>query len=261
VPTVIDVKAYALGEGEVEIQDPTTSAWLSLGATLDNNVFRVVQEKWRPDLNGVKGSVKGTERIVRERGVLEVTIPELNAARMGLMVPGSIATISPITDKGGGAATTLAAASLVEATTISVASATGIVVGEYLRVDVTAGGLAEYRQVTAVSGTTITLDRPLIRAHASGVAVVESDGDGRTKITGSGTRIPDSAYRNYRLRVDSDLGLYDFIVKNALNISDAAEMAFGRESQAAPRLTLESRYDPANTKLRPWEMYTPGPDA
>lgn len=78
---------------------------------------------------------------------------------------------------GGGANTTLAAASAIGATNIKVTAITGIAVNDILRIDAL-GNLTEYRKVTAVGtagsgGTGITLATALSLAHSSGVAVVE----------------------------------------------------------------------------------------
>ena len=258
----VDVDAYALDAGTLEMLEG--SSWVALGATMENNVFRVRQEKFRPELNNVLGTIKGTERIISEVAEIECSIPELSAARMALMVPGVQVTISPITVKAGGTPTTLSAAALAGADQVVVASVgiapNDLVVGNFIRIEA-AGVTAEYRKINALAGTTLTLDRPLVRAHAAGASVTETDGDGRSTITGSGVRIPEAAYHDFRLRVDSNEGLYDFIIKNAVNIADAAEMTMSRAGQPAPRLTLQTRYDPANTKLRPWSMVTPGPDA
>jgi hypothetical protein len=256
VVQVVDTKSYFLDAGVLEMDDGSGN-YVSLGATMDNNVYRVRQVKFAPVLNNVKGTVKGTERIVTEVAELEVSIPEISAARLALMVPGVTVTVSPITDTGSGIATTLSAASLPGDQTVHVTLGTGITVGQFFRVEAANNAAVEHREVQAISGTTVTLDRPLVNAHASAVVFVQTQGDGRSTITGSGSRIPDEAYHDYRLRVDSDEGLFDLYVFDALNIADAAEMTLGSASQAAPRLTLQSRYDPANTAIRPWRRVTP----
>jgi hypothetical protein len=116
----------------------------------------------------------------------------------------------------------------------------------------------EYRRITAINSLNLTVDRPLMLPHASGVAVVETTGDGRTTITGlNGVVIPTTAYNWYRLRMPTPKGLFDFVIKDAINTSDTAEISGQNAGQAAPRLVLAARYDPANTSAVPWYMVTP----
>lgn len=65
--------------------------------------------------------------------------------------------------------TTLSASSAAGATTVSVTSATGIVTGQQIVIDV--GGIQEFRLVSNVVSTTITLADALQYAHASAAAV------------------------------------------------------------------------------------------
>lgn len=68
-------------------------AHANLGASMDNNVFRIEREIYTPDLNGVKGDLIGTDYIIRSDGILETTIPEVSGAVMAAGWPGS--TSSP----------------------------------------------------------------------------------------------------------------------------------------------------------------------
>ena len=60
-----------------------------VGASMDNNVFRIEQEYADIDLNGVPGMLKGTHYKTSEQAVLETTIPEVSATIMAAMWPGS----------------------------------------------------------------------------------------------------------------------------------------------------------------------------
>ena len=62
---------------------------LSLGASVDNNVFRIEREIFTPDLNGVKGPILGTDYITSSMGVLETTFPEVSATVLSAGMPGS----------------------------------------------------------------------------------------------------------------------------------------------------------------------------
>ena len=60
-------------------------AWV--GASIDNNVFRIERDIFTPDLNGLKGNLIGTDYIQRSEGVLEVSIPEISAIWVILRAP------------------------------------------------------------------------------------------------------------------------------------------------------------------------------
>jgi hypothetical protein len=96
----------------------------------------------------------------------------VTAGFISLGIPGTGA------ETGGGANTTLSADVAARASSIHVASATGIAAGDFLRIgDV---GETEIRQVDAsyVAGTTIPLATLLGRAHDSGDQVREVDDAG-----------------------------------------------------------------------------------
>lgn len=60
------------------------------GVTADDNTYRVEQEIFTPDnLNGVPGELVDTHYKTKEQAILEVTWPEVSAATLGLMWPGS----------------------------------------------------------------------------------------------------------------------------------------------------------------------------
>ncbi len=61
-----------------------------VGATADDNVFRVEQEIFEPDnLNGVPGMLMGTQYKRREEAILEASMPEISAEQVGFLWPGS----------------------------------------------------------------------------------------------------------------------------------------------------------------------------
>jgi hypothetical protein len=159
-----------IGAGDVYVDDNL------VGATMDNNLFRVVQEKGTPDLNGVPGPLEGLDYISSETAELEVTVPELSADKLGYAVPGAVSTAQDAigVPTGGGASTDLASPSIVGATQIVVSSATGIVISDVLQIG--AAGAREFRTVTSIAGApTIDLDAPLASAHAATDPVVEVD--------------------------------------------------------------------------------------
>jgi hypothetical protein len=69
-------------------------AHANIGATVDDNVFRIEREIFTPDLNGAKGALIGTDYVTRSEGILEVSIPEFNATTLAAMWPGSQSTPS-----------------------------------------------------------------------------------------------------------------------------------------------------------------------
>jgi hypothetical protein len=61
-----------------------------VGATADNNVFRIEETIFEPDnLNGVPGMLVGTQYKTREDAILECTLPEVSADQIPLIWPGS----------------------------------------------------------------------------------------------------------------------------------------------------------------------------
>lgn len=161
-----------IGAGDVYVDDAV------VGATMDNNLFRVVREYYTPDLNGVPGPLIGLDYVQSETAELEVTIPEISPARLALAVPGSISTATDNagTAAAGGGDTTLAADSAIGATNIKVAAVTNIAIGDLLQIGAT--GAREFRKATTVGtggagGTGIDLDGALTSAHVTAQAVTE----------------------------------------------------------------------------------------
>lgn len=60
-----------------------------LGASIDDNAFRIEREYSTPDLNGTKGGLMGTTYITRSEAVLEATIPEISASIFANLWPAS----------------------------------------------------------------------------------------------------------------------------------------------------------------------------
>ncbi len=50
----------------------------NVGATTENNAFRIEREIFTPDLNGAKGALLGTDYVTSSEGILEMSIPEFN---------------------------------------------------------------------------------------------------------------------------------------------------------------------------------------
>jgi hypothetical protein len=64
----------------------------NVGATTENNAFRVEREIFTPELNGAKGALVGTDYVTSSEGVLEMSIPEFNATMLLAGWPGAQST-------------------------------------------------------------------------------------------------------------------------------------------------------------------------
>lgn len=142
----------------------------NVGATTDDNAFRVEREIFTPDLNGAKGALKGTDYITSSMGVLEMSIPEFNSLILRAAWPG---------------------------------------------------------------------------AQTTGPGAMEVIDEDETR------RIPNSDYHDWELQVERlGGGEFQFEVDDAIQTGNL-EATLGDDSLAAPRLTLESRWDPANLTASP----------
>lgn len=142
----------------------------NVGATTENNAFRIEREIFTPDLNGAKGALKGTDYITSSMGVLEMSLPEFNATLLRAAWPGAQTT-------GPGA-----------------------------------------------------------------MEVIDEDGT---------RRIPTSDYHDWELQVERlGGGEFQFEVDDAIQTGNL-EVELGDSDLAAPRATLQSRWDPANLDESP----------
>lgn len=266
-PTAVSVEKMIVGTPEVMYRATgVLTAWTSVGLTMDEVMFRIGSTMDNPSsaLNGIDGLLRGLDYRKGGPASVEFTLPELSSASLAIAIPGSVTTAGVSTDTAAPAytATTLAAASLIGATNVKVTAITGAAVGQYIRIDVTAGALAEYRRITSVGtagagGTGIGFSDPLLRAHASGVAVVQADGDGRATITASSVRRqPMAAYLDWRLSYQAPNGYTHLELYRAIATSDAVELS-GSDDLSKPtgyRVTIESRVDETNTTSPTWAI-------
>lgn len=231
-----------------------------VGATEGNVVFRVVQGRFVPRINGVSANLVGTHYVQEEHGELEVGTPEMSAAILAALNPGSTSASTGAATAVGSpvwAATTLAAAVVVgQYTGIKVAAVTGMVVGHYANI----GAGTQVRQITRVGtlgagGTGIDVSDPLSAAIASGQAVTQFTGDGGTQYTSgilSNRRLPTSAYNTVEARMSGLNGLrYVFGLRGAMQDQNF-EATLGDAAMAAPRAKFMSNLDPANPTTSHW---------
>jgi hypothetical protein len=248
----------SVGAGDVFYLD-SAGAWQAVGATKDNNVFRVNTEYADIDVNGVIGPIKGIDYITNQLAELEVTGIQIGADKIALMIPGAASTTQTSADAGGGADTTLAAATVAgQYLAIKLTAVTGLVVGDAVRIG--ASGSIEYRTLTRVGtlgagGTGVDLDFPLQAEHAALDDVVETDGAGLTIITPPIIRrLPTTAYHTWRLDVPGlDGRLVRFWVYDAI-MTDNAEFEAADDDAMGPRLTLQSRIDVAQPNRGGWRI-------
>lgn len=164
--TATTAEEIFVGAGELWVDDEL------VGATMENNVFRVVQEKGAPKLNGVPGPIKGLDYISSETAELEATIPQLSPTILGYTIPGSVSVVGDAIGVATGALTDLDGATLAGATSIVVTSGTGIANGEVIQIG--AAGSREFRTVASGGGTTtLVLNVALTSAHADAEPVQE----------------------------------------------------------------------------------------
>jgi len=156
------------------------------------------------------------------------------------------------------ASTTLSADSPVGAVNVKVASVAGMVIGSEVRFGYP--NEAEVRELTFVGttgagGTGVSFTMPLAFGHRSGDAViVQVDAGGSTFASNSGVtrRLPSSVYHKWELVVPGlDGRSIRFRLSDAIMI-DSASFEAKDDGTLAPRLKLQSRWDPAAPTVSPW---------
>jgi hypothetical protein len=265
MPLVIDPKQYIIGAADVYYRAiASVGAWASVGATVDDVVFKVNQSTFNPseDFNGILEPIREMDYISKAGAEAEFTMPEFAGSKLALAVLGAQSAVLASTDAGGGGTTTLAAAAAIGDTAVKGVLFTNFGAGDWIRINV-AGALAEYRRVDVVGtvgagGTGLQFRDPLLKAHANGVAAVETVGDGKTEIIGTTVRRqPLTAYNDWALVAQSPNDYYELYLYNAISKTDSAEISFGDESMAAVKVTLGSRRDGANLALPSWRLRVP----
>lgn len=256
---VIDSKQYVIGAADVYYRPAgQTGPWTSIGATIDDVVFRVNQSRFNPseEFNGLLEAVREMDYLSRQSAECEFSMPEFAGEKFKLAVLGAVVTTSTPADTTGGWTTTLAAAAGAGATSISVATAAGITVGDIAHIGT--GTDSEYRVIDEITGTTLSFRDPLLRSHASGATVVEADSDGKTEITpGNQRRMPLTAYNDFVLVAQSPADYYELYLYNAISATEQAEITFGNESVAAVKVTLATRRNGLALTDPSWRLRVP----
>lgn len=257
MPLSISAKHYVIGPADVYNRAVgVNTPWASKGATLDDCVMRVMLGWFAPDnISGVKTVPMGLD-VLRRLGVeFEFTLPDF-VANLGDVVPGARTTAEVHADAGGTPfSSTLSAATAVGATTIPATAVDNLAVGDHIRIG-TAPELIEYRQVTAIATLNVSFRDPLIAAHASGAAAVETTGDYRTLYESSlYTRMPDSAYLEWALVMPSGNGYHELRIPRGLSVSDSLEVTVGDNGLAGVRVRVRARANPDDLQESPFKLF------
>jgi hypothetical protein len=258
---VIDAKKYIIGAADVYFRPVGgTGLWVSIGATVDDIVFRVKQSTFNPSdkFNGLLELIREMDYLSKASAEAEFTMPEFAGDKLKLAILGATVTTVAAADAGGGWATTLANPAAAGATSITVASAAGVTVGDIAHIG--AGATSEYRVVDQIAGAVLTFRDPLRLDHAAAAAVVKATSDGKTEITpGITRRQPLTAYNDYALVAQSPSDYYELYLFNAISATDSAEIAFGNETMAAIKVTLGTRRDGLNLDAAhpSWKLRVP----
>jgi hypothetical protein len=259
VPTVINPLNYIIGAAEVYYRAiGSTGPWTSVGATVDDVVFRVNQTTFNPSdtINGLDDLIYRMDYKNGSGAEAEFTMAEIAGSKLALAVPGATSTTVATTTVGGGLSTTTTAATLVGATTIPLTATTNLAVGDYIKIDT--GANAEYRVVTLIAALNVSFRDPLLIAHSSGVAVVEVVGDGATEIVaGTIRRQPAASYNDWVLVAQSPAAYYELFLYRAISTTDAVEFSFGDETMAGVRVTVGARKDGSDLSLPSWKLRVP----
>lgn len=167
--TAVNVEEHFIGAGHI------WRGGVKLGATMGDNVCRIIRNQAAPVLNGVGGMLAGTDyRTQRDVMELEFTLTELGATELS---------------------------------------------------DITAG------------------------------ATVTTDGDDTVIGEAASRRVPSSAYLPWDLRVPGlDGAEIRFEIHKGIVTNNPEFTASDSENPIAPRLTVQSRIDPANIEASAWAI-------
>lgn len=259
-PTSVDVTKYIIGAAEIYYRTAgALTSWNSVGLTKDDAVARIGFDAANPSdkLNGIDGLIRGMDYLRVVSAEIEFTLPELSGPKLALAIPGSVSTTLATTDATGTPfSSTLAAAAAIGDTNVKVVANTNLTAGDWVRINVS-GALAEYRRIDVVGtvgagGTGIQFRDPLKKAHASGVAAVETVGDGKTEITPPLIRRqPLTVYNDWALVTQSPADYYEILLYRAIANTETVEMSFSDDASdmAGIRVTIGARKDETNLAL------------
>jgi len=225
-----------------------------LGPTTAETKVTAEYTYYTPPFQGVAGEMTGMRQMTKAKITCTTILEALSAARLQRALLNSSTTVgTAAVTSPSGLATTLTADAAAGATALVLTAATNIATGKYLKV----GDALETEIVkvdTYVSGLTVNLTTPLVRAHDSGDAVVMVDDAGTTIIRQRIGRVPSAAYGDL---VIEGLGLDGealvVTLFDALNEANA-EFTFGEATTTGVPLTFVATADPTDPTLIPWAI-------
>lgn len=256
----INPSAFVMGPAFIRYRDVgVLTPYTDVGVTLDDAVLRIQSEMWSPDnLSGLRGKVRGLDVSRMVGAEIEFTLGEIAGPKLALAIPGARYTAPVDTVKSSGHLdTTLSAATAAGASVVPATSASNGAVGDYVKVG--AGATAEYRRITAIATNDITLDWPLLYAHASGEALEESDSDNRSLVEMPILRRqPATAYKEWSLVAESGKsGPNELVLPIGIATTDNADVTVGDDSVSGIRVTIAGRLDETDLDKSLYRLYSP----
>jgi hypothetical protein len=260
MPASVTPSRFVIGPAIVRYRAVgVNTPYTEVGGTLDDAVMRLPTEWFSPDnLSGVMGPVQGLD-VLRRVGVeIEFTLAEIAGEKLALAIPGARYTAPVDTVKSSGHLdTTTTAATVAGATVLPLTAVTNGAVGDYVKVDT--GSLAEFRRIVAIDTLNVTVDWPLMFAHASGAAVEESDSDNRSLVEMPIVRRqPDTAYREWSIVAESGKSEpVELVIPRGISQTTGAEVTIGDDALAGIRVTIAGRLDPSNLSTSIFKLFAP----
>lgn len=260
--TSIDPTRFPIGPAFVRYRAVgSTGAFTDVGVTLDDVTVRLPSE-WATfdNLSGVITTPQGLDVLTSLGAEIDFTLAELFGQKLALALPGAVFTAETHADSGGspGSSTTTAAVA-AGVSVIPFTATTNFTVGDYFRIEAAANASVEYRQIVNISALNVTVDSPLHFAHNSGVAVVETTGDGRDTVTPPVTRRLDStSYNEWSMIAESGKsGWTELRLPRAVSRTTAAELTIADDALAGIRVTITARSNPSSLSDPIFRLYGP----
>lgn len=225
---------------------------VELGASEDPAKFAVKITRMQPEFQGAAGPIAGLTRITKIEASLTVKLNELSLAKLQWALQNVTALVGTAATKDGGASTTLSADVAADATSIAVTLATNIAAGDFLKVgDADALEIATV-DASYVSGTTIPLAHPLVFAHDSGDAVLETVDAGTTVLTQRIGMVSAAQHGTVIMQaIGPDGNPVLLTLTNALNTADV-ECSFGDTGTAGTPVTFTGYCSKSDPTLAPY---------
>jgi len=247
--------AVTITPEELYYGSPTTLTYggVDVGGTTEPPTVNIEITQITPDFQNAAGPIVGTAVITDVVASVELMVNQLTAEKLTWALPGSSSVAGGGAITGGGGNTTLTADVAAGATVIAVASTTGLVAPNIVRIGDT--GEYEYRTIASIAALNITLTTALSRPHDVGDQVVETDDlGGGTTITWTAGRVPTSAYKSLVL-VGS--GLDGRTMTTTLNNAYSSEnisLPFGKSEFGGLTMRFVAHYSSTTPLVVPFSI-------